>query len=511
MTRNQASIHTAVLALLFVLVAGDPVARATDVGTPDTPAPGPEPEGTPAQHLVDVGVDVDDGSTVVTLEGDGGFRYSTFAVDEPRRFVVDLAGVVNLAEPYSSKPERGSVRQVRVAQHRLEPTPVTRVVVDLGDSPFPALEQGEERLRLRWEGEGVPEPATAPAANAKKGSSPIAPTPALPQPHKPISDPGPSEKAFPAGMGPVEEDDQVLLAALQEGRATAAAEAQVPSPGRPQPPRVPSTDDRVAEAVQTWQETGDAPTILRSTTQQVPYGHTQPMLRCSPNRACDIELQAGEVVYGVALGAPDKWTVQQLASGDPQQPTPHVVVQPVEYDSATNIVIGTDKRVYHVGLYSPPEHELGQGPDDYQRSLSFYYPDQLVQQWRTAEAVQEALAQRAAQDAARQRPQFELGASVERLNFDYEVDPNRRARRKASWIPVSVFDDETRTYIRLPSEYTSTTLPSILVQEGSQAVVPNYHYEPESHMIVLHTIIDEALLFTGTGRKRLEVRIEATR
>lgn len=500
MTRNQASITLALLALVLAVGPGIPASRATDVGTADAPALGPEPEGRVAEYLRDVDVAASAGTTVVTLAGDGSFRYSTFAVEDPRRFVVDLDGVVNLTEPYSTRPEQGGVRQVRVAQHRLEPEPVTRVVVDLGDAPFPAVERTRGELKFLWNHE-------APVARAADARPP-----APAEPHAPVADDAPRERAFPSGIGPVDEETQVLLASLQEGRSAAAAAAELENTQPPAPTAlVGDVDNRVADAVQVWQTTGEAPTILRSSTQQVAYGHSQPMLRCSPNRACDIELQAGEVVYGVALGAPDKWTVQQLASGDAEQPTPHVVVQPVDYDSATNIVIGTNRRVYHVGLYSRPADELGRGPDDYQRSLSFYYPEDLVQQWKTAEMVQQTLVQRAVLEAGRQRPQLEFGTSVGRLNFDYKIRGSRKARRKASWYPVSVFDDEKRTYIRLPTEYTSTSLPAILVQEGEEAVVPNHHYEPDSRMIVLHTVIDEAVLFTGTGRKRLQVTIEADR
>ena len=77
-------------------------------------------------------------------------------------------------------------------------------------------------------------------------------------------------------------------------------------------------------------------------------------MRCTPLRACDIELQAGEVVTGVALGDTERWVTSPLDSGAADDPTSHVIVKPKDYDLATNIVIGTDRRTYHLSLLSPP-------------------------------------------------------------------------------------------------------------------------------------------------------------
>ena len=68
---------------------------------------------------------------VVELRGDGVLHGQPFTLENPHRVVVDLNGVVNHERRHLFAVNAGDVSQVRVAQHRVTPEPVTRVVVDL--------------------------------------------------------------------------------------------------------------------------------------------------------------------------------------------------------------------------------------------------------------------------------------------------------------------------------------------------------------------------------------------
>ncbi len=67
----------------------------------------------------------------IELAADGPLRCQTFALANPERLVVDLDGVVNRVKRHLFAVHSDLVRQVRVAQNRTDPAPVTRVVVDL--------------------------------------------------------------------------------------------------------------------------------------------------------------------------------------------------------------------------------------------------------------------------------------------------------------------------------------------------------------------------------------------
>ena len=78
-------------------------------------------------------------------------------------------------------------------------------------------------------------------------------------------------------------------------------------------------DGQIHQAVETFRAGEEAPVIKRSGSVIYPFDESQPVVRCSPLRACDIELQAGEIVTGVALGDTERWLTSPLESGDPDR------------------------------------------------------------------------------------------------------------------------------------------------------------------------------------------------
>jgi len=134
----------------------------TAAGTPDEPVVAPQPAGAPASRLAAVEVLPGARGTAVRIAGDGEFRYSTFVLDDPHRFVVDLLGVIN-ESPRSTLPVAGGdhVTRVRVAQFKTRPDPVARVVFDLAARAVPQIERGRDGLLVRFGAAtalAVPEP-----------------------------------------------------------------------------------------------------------------------------------------------------------------------------------------------------------------------------------------------------------------------------------------------------------------------------------------------------------------
>lgn len=77
-----------------------------------------------------VAVAVGDGA-VIELKGDGALSGTAFRLPDPDRLVIDLQGVVKRFNRGIYPVGSGPVRQVRVAQNRTVPEPVTRIVIDL--------------------------------------------------------------------------------------------------------------------------------------------------------------------------------------------------------------------------------------------------------------------------------------------------------------------------------------------------------------------------------------------
>jgi type IV pilus assembly protein PilQ len=122
------------------------------------------PAGVAATQLHDVTIDSAAGKTTIEVHGDGEFFYSTFRLDDPARFVVDLIGVANLA-PTSAYDGSGTpVERVRVAQFKAQPDMVSRVVIDLSEATAPELTVLPDSLLLTFNGIGAPPAPPEPVA-----------------------------------------------------------------------------------------------------------------------------------------------------------------------------------------------------------------------------------------------------------------------------------------------------------------------------------------------------------
>jgi type IV pilus assembly protein PilQ len=149
--------------------AAEPPAVAA--GTPDRPMAGPAPKGAHASRLDNIEVLASNGGAVVRIAGDGEFPYSTFVLSEPRRFVIDLDGVLNRASRSSQQVEGSVVERVRVAQFKPAPKPVSRVVFDLRGDTLPTIERTGDALVVSF-----PSASGAPTPSAPAAAAPTAPT-----------------------------------------------------------------------------------------------------------------------------------------------------------------------------------------------------------------------------------------------------------------------------------------------------------------------------------------------
>jgi type IV secretion system protein VirB9 len=76
-----------------------------------------------------------------------------------------------------------------------------------------------------------------------------------------------------------------------------------------------------------------------------------------PGQVTDIALQEGEQLVGsgpVASGDTVRWMIGDTVSGSGPSARVHILVKPVRPDIATNLVINTDRRTYHLELRANP-------------------------------------------------------------------------------------------------------------------------------------------------------------
>ncbi len=247
-------------------------------------------------------------------------------------------------------------------------------------------------------------------------------------------------------------------------------------------------DPELTEAVRRFQETGKAPVIRSPGFVRFPFGETQPVLYCKPLRVCDVQLELGEIVIDVALGDSDRWMASKLESGPPGARVAHVLLKPTEFDAATNLVITTDRRVYHLGLVSTAGAQSG-----YFRSVRFYYPSETIQRWASSTGA----ATRERELAVASLP----SVSPEALHFGYRI-----AGERVPWRPIQAFDDGTRVFLLMPDAMRANEAPALFVQseEEENALV---NYRVRGRYYVVDRLFAKAVLALGVGRNQQRVTI----
>ncbi|RYD96871.1 MAG: P-type conjugative transfer protein TrbG, partial [Sphingomonadales bacterium] len=75
-------------------------------------------------------------------------------------------------------------------------------------------------------------------------------------------------------------------------------------------------------------------------------------IQASPQRITDIALEPGEHLLSVSAGDTTRWIVGDARSGAGANTQAHVLVKPNAANLTTNLVVMTDRRVYHIELKS---------------------------------------------------------------------------------------------------------------------------------------------------------------
>jgi type IV secretion system protein VirB9 len=200
----------------------------------------------------------------------------------------------------------------------------------------------------------------------------------------------------------------------------------------------------------------------------------------APERVTDIALQPGETLVAVASGDTARWVIGDTTSGSGAEKRTHVLVKPFSAGLATNLVITTDRRSYHIALTSVSRTAMA--------ALSWTYPQETLIALKRAAAEAQAVQPVAA------------GIEVDQLHFDYAVSGD-----KPAWRPLRAFDDGRQTFIEFPATLAVGEAPPIfLVDRKGEAQLVNYRLK--GRFYVVDRIFDVAELRLGTKHQQI-VRI----
>ncbi|MCW1986024.1 UNVERIFIED_ORG: type IV secretion system protein VirB9 [Sphingomonas sp. R1F5B] len=208
----------------------------------------------------------------------------------------------------------------------------------------------------------------------------------------------------------------------------------------------------------------------------------------APGQVTDIALQPGEALVAVAAGDTVRWVIGDTTSGgsgsgsgEPKRT--HVLVKPFTAGLATNVIITTDRRTYHLALTSTAHTAMA--------ALSWTYPQDAL------------IALKAAAETARAAQPVATGLAVDQLHFGYTISGDTPA-----WRPLRAFDDGRQTFIEFPASLGQSDAPPLfLVDAKGKAELVNYRVQERYY--VVDRLFDAAELRLGLKHQDV-VRISRT-
>ena len=193
----------------------------------------------------------------------------------------------------------------------------------------------------------------------------------------------------------------------------------------------------------------------------------------SPGRVSDIALEPGETLTSVAAGDTVRWNVGDTTSGTGDTLRTHIMIKPQAPDLHTNLVITTDRRVYHLALESRSEAAMV--------AVRWRYPGD-------------------SQVFARETPDEAVAASTidpASLDFGYTIHGD-----DAPWRPLRAFDDGRQVFIEFPADLGSGAAPPLFVlgPEGRAELV---NYRVDGHYYVVDRLFEVAQLRLGEENQKI--------
>lgn len=204
----------------------------------------------------------------------------------------------------------------------------------------------------------------------------------------------------------------------------------------------------------------------------------------APGAVTDIALQPGENLVAVAAGDTVRWVIGDTTSGSGADKRTHILVKPFTSGLATNLVVTTDRRSYHLQLTATSRTAVA--------ALSWSYPaDQLIALRRAADQAAAAAAAAAS---------VSEGLAVDNLHFNYAISGDAPA-----WRPLRAFDDGRQTFVEFPASIAVGDAPPLFVV-GPTGEAELVNYRVRGRYYVVDRIFDAAELRLGTKKQQI-VRI----
>ena len=206
-------------------------------------------------------------------------------------------------------------------------------------------------------------------------------------------------------------------------------------------------------------------------------------LYTAPEEVSDLALQPGEKLVSIAAGDTVRWVVGNTTSGAGAKSQVHILVKPFASGLKTNLVITTDRRIYHLDLDSTDK--------TYMAAVSWTYSEDQLFALKQQNAAAEAAAP------------IDNGVALGNLHFRYAITGDN-----PPWRPLRAFDDGSKVYIEFPERIDQGEAPPLFVvgANGGNALV---NYRVRGNYYIVDQLFAAAELRLGESPQQV-VRISRT-
>jgi len=189
---------------------------------------------------------------------------------------------------------------------------------------------------------------------------------------------------------------------------------------------------------------------------------------CKPYHITDIELEPGEEVWEAPfVSEPDVWQIGAGVSKKGGVDIQHFFLKPSYSKLASNMIIITNRRIYHLQLRSYK--------DDYMAMVQWNYPPSMPYVMAKSE------------NAVNSVKSVLSGTSPEFLSFDYKIKYS--PFKKPAFIPIRIYDDGAKTYIEVDDEVLHGQLPALFAEDKNII-----NYRVKGNLFIIDQLITKATL-----------------
>jgi P-type conjugative transfer protein TrbG len=238
-------------------------------------------------------------------------------------------------------------------------------------------------------------------------------------------------------------------------------------------------------AVKSAAKTNKASAVLTDGFIRFTYQLAQsPLVNTAPLQETVIHLEVGEHYTNISSGDPNRWSYAVAVSGSGKTEQQHVLVKPSLPELSTNLIIATDRRLYHLQLVSMPTKPVT-------RAVRFDYPPSCMSM--------------SSSDKAEDKDAHSGEKVPSVMHVDYQLSRTHLFGSAPAWWPKQVFDDGEKSYIVFPDAVKQQYLPVLFIVDNEQPELVNYRFK-DNHFVV-DKVFDKALLVSGVGQSEQSVLI----